>query len=621
MARLCLLLLLAAAPRTEGETSAQLRQRLLSNYGDAATRPGEAAATRSGNDTCSSVAPPEDVEVQLYIEAFLPINTLKQTWGFVAYTRAWWRDERLAYNGTAHGGCTDELHLDPSDLFTNIWAPTFYWERARSITLPTPPKKDRGELVHVYPSGDVWWSSQAEFVISCPMVANLGPLPFDSHTCNFLMGMYSDSDHRVRVRWKGYDPNDASAAAVALVNWDGACMAEWQAYDMTQEQVMYEYATSNFTYASAKVHFARTPGVWVAQYLVPAFFLVGLSYLGFFIDPKATPARIGLGITSVLVVIINLQSLLRVIPTTVKQPWISQFVMDCLLFNVIALVEQVLVSYGVSIVAWMEAERKDLKASVNWRKFLFDKVDEIGDLFKQLDRNGDGFLSKTEYTSGLMALGIELDTAEFHKIFDEMDVDGDGQISYDELEIEMVRVLGKGLPTQEQRSNGPKKEPTSLSTKRATKTEGADTQRVEPGEVMMVTVDSIKVDRPQSVRRAAAALELSDGASTAKSEKAAESQRPASGTTTAEKSSALSAKRNQYNRDIAAQHQRGCIWRIKYYTLFPALKVILLRLDHYSRVVFPVAFGIFVLGQFSKVGFGTAHNDLLNTVQCYRDQL
>ena len=45
--------------------------------------------------------------------------------------------------------------------------------------------------------------------------------------------------------------------------------------------------------------------------------------MGFYIKPDVTPARIALGITSVLVVIINLQSLLRVLPPTAIPPTVA----------------------------------------------------------------------------------------------------------------------------------------------------------------------------------------------------------------------------------------------------------------------------------------------------------
>ena len=95
------------------------------------TRPGE-ASTRSSSQSCpSTTIPPEDVELQLYIESYAPLDTLHSTWGFVAYVRTWWTDPRLVYNGTADGGCTDELVLSPSDLDQVVARPKTY--------LPTHP--------------------------------------------------------------------------------------------------------------------------------------------------------------------------------------------------------------------------------------------------------------------------------------------------------------------------------------------------------------------------------------------------------------------------------------------------------------------------------------------------
>jgi hypothetical protein len=63
--------------------------------------------------------------------------------------------------------------------------------------------------------------------------------------------------------------------------------------------------------------------------------------MGFFIAPRATPARMTLGIITVLTVLTISQTLLRGLPSTVKQPWLSRFLLGCFIFNVCALVEQV----------------------------------------------------------------------------------------------------------------------------------------------------------------------------------------------------------------------------------------------------------------------------------------
>lgn len=87
MARLHLVLATAAAHASSRDAPSELRQRLLSRYGDPTDRPGE-AARRLSHESCLAAAPPDDVEVQLFVEFYEPIDTEKQTWGFTAYVRA-----------------------------------------------------------------------------------------------------------------------------------------------------------------------------------------------------------------------------------------------------------------------------------------------------------------------------------------------------------------------------------------------------------------------------------------------------------------------------------------------------------------------------------------------------
>lgn len=52
--------------------------------------------------------------------------------------------------------------------------------------------------------------------------------------------------------------------------------------------------------------------------------IVCMSYLGFWINPAAVPARVGLAIVSVLVVAGNLSSAMRIIPPSTKvKPFIE----------------------------------------------------------------------------------------------------------------------------------------------------------------------------------------------------------------------------------------------------------------------------------------------------------
>src|SRR5215475_11128896 len=57
--------------------------------------------------------------------------------------------------------------------------------------------------------------------------------------------------------------------------------------------------------------------------------------------------------------------------------------------------------------------------------------DALQDLFSQLDANGDGSITKTEFENALGAGGTN--TAAADKVFGDLDSNGDGSVSLDEM--------------------------------------------------------------------------------------------------------------------------------------------------------------------------------------------
>jgi calmodulin len=67
-----------------------------------------------------------------------------------------------------------------------------------------------------------------------------------------------------------------------------------------------------------------------------------------------------------------------------------------------------------------------------------DSEEEIKEAFKVFDKDGNGFISSAELRHVMTNLGEKLTDEEVDEMIREADVDGDGQINYDEFVKMMV---------------------------------------------------------------------------------------------------------------------------------------------------------------------------------------
>ncbi|XP_029820777.1 calcium-binding protein 7 [Manacus vitellinus] len=68
---------------------------------------------------------------------------------------------------------------------------------------------------------------------------------------------------------------------------------------------------------------------------------------------------------------------------------------------------------------------------------------EIREAFKVFDRDGNGFISKQELGTAMRSLGYMPNEVELEVIIQRLDMDGDGQVDFEEF----VTLLGPKLST------------------------------------------------------------------------------------------------------------------------------------------------------------------------------
>jgi len=627
------------------ETSIDVTDRLLANYGPISMRPKVAEMQRGlAPSTCQTDPPPEDVRTQFWVDQYHPLNINGQTFAFDGYLRAWWSDARLAYgnNGTASGGCVKELDFKERER-NQIWKPEFYWEGAKEIKLPSR-LRGTGELLKVYPSGLVWWSQQVTIELNCPFAqgSNLDFLPFDTQTCTFTMGMYAETAAEVHLRWR------ANATAMANWNSEGNCLAEWFATSQEQEDQLQVYETASYSYAVASISFTRSPKMWLLTYLIPAVVLVIVSYLGFFIDPAVTPARVALGMLCLVVVMTNFVGVSNALPATRNSTWLTRFLLGSFMFNAVAMIEQIAVSYGLNARKWLEDQRNELRSSMPWKEELVKHKGRVVDVMKTFDVDNDGTVSKKEFRRGIGKFGLDVSELELNELFDRFDIDGAGTLDVDDIQGLFLK-LDKEISDKQRQTKLAKAEAKAgLLDKVATPVPAVPVNRaVADGSRVQVEImnDASNVagaaDRGEAraanaggeVRFQCAASREAGGTVAQEA-----SSRPRRHLVRALTFSALTEEQKKEEELSRYRHQllsqmgsemrlkyrttarenldHGAIWSAKVFYIFPML-VKLQSLDHIFRVVFPLAYVIYMIVAFQEVNFGRDHDRVLQSSVCY----
>ncbi|KAK7474221.1 hypothetical protein BaRGS_00034570, partial [Batillaria attramentaria] len=221
---------------------------------------------------------PTDVTVQIFIVSFDSISEATMDYSLTIFLRQTWNDSRLEYPPLPG---IEALELD-TRVMKRIWVPDLYFtnEKQANFHDVTVPNK----LMHITFAGQVLYSSRISMKLSCDM--DLWRFPFDSQTCYLSMESYSYSTENVIFQWHK-DP---------VQKRDDMSLPQFEFHDFTHMDCTKVYIGANYTCIRAEFHLVRSYGYYMAQVYIPSVLVVILSWVSFWLDIDAIPARISLGL-------------------------------------------------------------------------------------------------------------------------------------------------------------------------------------------------------------------------------------------------------------------------------------------------------------------------------------
>jgi len=294
---------------------------------------------------------PSLVYVNVFVRSFSKIDDVKMEYSFQVTLRQQWNDKRLRFEELlkAKGVGEDKIRYLTMTDASKVWMPDTFFRNekiGRFHEILTP-----NLYIRVFPNGDVLYSIRVSLICSCPMFLAL--FPFDEQTCPLSIASYGWTKNDLIYIWK-----DKGALQFAgNLSLPGG-------FKMANSSNKYcDVATATGEYSCLKVDlvFARELSFYILTIYIPCFMIVLVSWFSFWLDYKAVPARVALGVTTLLAMSTTMGSIQRSLPPVAYTKAVDVWSGVCVFFVFSALLEYALVNYASRSDAQRASKQKEMK--------------------------------------------------------------------------------------------------------------------------------------------------------------------------------------------------------------------------------------------------------------------
>ncbi|KAL9963420.1 hypothetical protein ACROYT_G026930 [Oculina patagonica] len=228
--------------------------------------------------------PPVLVTVHMHILAIVPINEINMDFTATFFFRQYWRDHRLAF-----GKYLQAPSIKPSAPFADqIWLPDTFFDADMS-----DHKTRHDFLLEITSDGNITYSTRKRVNSYCFM--NLRHFPMDEQNCELSFKSYAYNDKDIVYAWRtSGDTHVTLSQRLAIPQYT---LVEWKELSWNDT-----YITGNFPSLGVSFRLRRHIGFYIIQNFIPTALIVVLSWVGFWINEHSVPARVSLGITTVLAI-------------------------------------------------------------------------------------------------------------------------------------------------------------------------------------------------------------------------------------------------------------------------------------------------------------------------------
>ncbi|KAI5731552.1 hypothetical protein M8J77_012137 [Diaphorina citri] len=238
-----------------------------------------------------------------------------------------WKDHRLRLPENM----TSEYRLLEVDWLKNMWRPDSFFKNAKAVTFQTMTIPNH--YVWLYKDKTILYMVKLTLKLSCAM--NFMIYPHDTQECSLQMESLSHTTDDLIFQW---DP-EMPLAVDEKIELPQLQLVKNKTADCSQV-----YSTGNFTCLEVIFVLKRRLGYYLFHTYIPTCLIVIMSWVSFWIKPEAAPARVTLGVTSLLTLSTQHAKSQASLPPVSYLKAVDAFMSACTVFVFMALMEYCLVN-------------------------------------------------------------------------------------------------------------------------------------------------------------------------------------------------------------------------------------------------------------------------------------
>uniref|UniRef100_A0A9J7ZBL6 Gamma-aminobutyric acid receptor subunit pi n=1 Tax=Cyprinus carpio carpio TaxID=630221 RepID=A0A9J7ZBL6_CYPCA len=224
---------------------------------------------------------PVTVGMSLDIASIDTISEINMDYTATIFLRQRWTDERLVFDGNK------SLSLD-GRLVELLWVPDTFIVDSKKSFLHDITVENR--LIRIFPNGTVLYALRITTTVACNM--DLTKYPMDKQTCTLQLESWGYNINDVMFYWaRGND---------SVSGLDTLRLAQYTIEDHYTSESEAVYETGNYPKLIFHFELKRSILYFILETYVPSSLLVVLSWVSFWISQSSVPARICIGVTTVL---------------------------------------------------------------------------------------------------------------------------------------------------------------------------------------------------------------------------------------------------------------------------------------------------------------------------------